>query len=176
MIVLYIIVGFIALLLIVALFAKKDYAVEREGVINAPREKIFNYIKYLKNQDNFSKWAGMDPAMKKDFKGTDGMVGFISAWDSNNKNVGKGEQEIKHISEGKRLDFELRFEKPFKSTSDAYMSTESITDNSTKVKWGFTGKWNYPMNLMGVFMNMDKMVGPDFQTGLDNLKKLMEKE
>lgn len=169
------IVGIIVLLLIIALFVKKDYAVQREIVVNKPKQQVFDYIKYLKNQNDYSKWGGMDPNMKKEFTGTDGTVGFVSAWDSENDDVGKGEQEIKKIEEGNRIDYELRFIKPFKSTSDAYMVTESTSENTTKVKWGFSGKWDYPMNIMGLFMDMDKAVGSDFQTGLENLKRIMEK-
>ncbi len=54
------------------------------------------------------------------------------------------------------------------------MITESVTDSTTKVKWGFIGKMHYPMNLLLLCMNMDKMIGSDLQTGLDNLKKKME--
>src|SRR3954464_4013623 len=89
----------VVLLLIIAFFSKKDYAIEREIVINKPRQEVFNYIKYLRNQQNYSKWVMMDPDMEKDFKGTDGEVGFVYSWKSNNKDVGQGEQEISHISE-----------------------------------------------------------------------------
>jgi uncharacterized membrane protein len=166
----------IVALLIVALFAKKDYAVEKEVVINKPNQEVFDYIKLLKNQNNYSKWATMDANMKKEFRGTDGTVGFVSSWDSDVKDVGKGEQEIKKITEGKRIDYELRFIKPFESTEQTYMATEALSENQTKVKWGFSGRMNYPMNLMLLFMNMEKMVGDDLQTGLNNLKNILEKQ
>lgn len=167
------IVGLIALALIIALFVKKEYAVEREVIINKPKQEVFDYVKMLKNQDNFSVWAMRDPNMKKEYKGTDGTVGFVSAWDGNDQ-VGKGEQEIKKISEGERLDFELRFIKPFEATDDAYMTTEAVAENQTKVKWGFNGKMPYPMNLMLLFMDMDEMLGKDLADGLNNLKKVLE--
>ncbi len=174
MIVLYIIIGIIALLLLSGLVISKDMNVSREIVINKPKAEVFNYIKYLKNQDNFSKWGSMDPNMKKEYTGTDGTVGFVSAWEGNSK-VGKGEQEITAIEEGKRLNFDLRFIKPFKSFSKAFMITEAVSDTATKVTWGFDSKMVYPMNIMKLFMNMEKMVGNDFSTGLTNLKNLMEK-
>ncbi len=86
-----------AIPLIIALFVKKEYEVEREVTINKPKEEVFNYVKHLKNQDNYSKWVRMDPNMRKDFKGIDGTVGFVYAWDGN-KDAGKGEQEIKNIT------------------------------------------------------------------------------
>jgi uncharacterized protein YndB with AHSA1/START domain len=164
----------ILLFLVVAAFMKKDYAVEREIVINKPKQEVFDYIKMLKNQDHYSVWAKMDPNMKKSYKGTDGQVGFVSAWDSKNEDVGKGEQEIKKITEGERLDFELRFKKPFESTEQAYMMTEATGANSTKVKWGFNGHVPYPMNFMLLFMDMEDMIGKDLQNGLKNLKKELE--
>lgn len=166
----------IAIPFIAALFVKREYAVEREITINKPKQQVFDYIKYLKNQDNFSKWATMDPNMKKEYKGTDGTVGFVSSWDSEKKDVGKGEQEIIKITEGERMDFELRFLEPFETKDYAYMSTAALDSTRTNVKWGFNGKMPYPMNLMCLFMNMDEMLGPDLATGLTNLKVVMEKQ
>ncbi|HEX9150497.1 MAG TPA: SRPBCC family protein [Flavobacterium sp.] len=169
------ILAIIAIALIIALFLPKNYAVEREITINQPKDSVFNYVKYLKNQDEFSVWSKKDPAMKKTFKGTDGTVGAIAAWDSKDKNVGVGEQEIKKITEGERIDFELRFKVPFESTDNAYIITEAMSPNQTKVKWGFNGKMPYPMNLMLPIMNMEKMLGKDLQDGLNNLKIVLEK-
>jgi uncharacterized membrane protein len=168
--------GLLTTALATALFLKKKYHVEREVTINKPKSEVFNYLKYLKNQDNFSVWAKMDPNMKSEYKGTDGTVGFISAWESDNKNVGKGEQEIKNIIDGERIDYELRFLKPWKAINPAYITTEEVSINKTKIKWGIHGKMDFPMNLMLLFMNMEKMIGKDFQTGLDNLKNVLEKE
>ena len=169
-----VLVSIIALLLIIALFIKKDYAVEREVVINKPATEVFNYIKYLKNQNNYSKWALMDPNMKKDFRGTDGTIGFVSAWEGNS-DVGKGEQEIKKIIDGQRIETEIRFEKPMRSVAPSFMAIEQLNASQSKVKWGFSGRMPYPFNVMRLFMNMDKMIGKDLQTGLDNLKNLEEK-
>ncbi|MFV5700130.1 SRPBCC family protein [Flavobacterium sp. ZT3R17] len=166
----------IALALIVALFLPKNYAVEREITINQPKDSVFNYIKYVKNQDNFSVWNRKDPKMIKTFSGTDGTIGFVYSWNSQDKNVGVGEQEIKKIIEGERIDFEIRFKVPFESTDNAYIITEAISPNQTKVKWGFDGKMPYPMNLMLAFMNMDKILGKDLQDGLNNLKVVLEKK
>ena len=164
----------IALILIVALFVKKEYAVERVITINLPSQEVFDYVKYLKNQDYYSKWANMDPDMKKTYKGTDGEIGFVSAWESNDKDVGKGEQEIIKITPGERIDFELRFFEPFKATESAFMVTEPINDYQTRVIWGFNGHMKYPMNMMLLFMDFEKMIGDDLSTGLDNLKEKLE--
>jgi hypothetical protein len=117
----------------------------------------------------------MDPNMKKSYRGTDGTVGFVSAWESKIDSVGVGEQEIKKIIEGERVDFELRFIKPFEATEPAFMTTEAVSESQTKVKWGFSGHMDYPMNLMMLFMDFEKMIGDDLQTGLNNLKTVLEK-
>ena len=164
----------IALLLIVALFVGKEYAVEREVIIAKPKSEVFAYVKMIKNQNNYSVWNQKDPDSKMEYKGTDGTVGFVASWDSQMKDVGAGEQEIKKLVEGERLDMELRFKKPFEATDNAYMVTEDAGSNQTKVKWGFNGKMPYPMNLMLLCMNMDKMLGNDLLSGLNNLKGVME--
>jgi hypothetical protein len=138
--ILIVFVVIIGVLLIIALFVKKQYVVEREITVNKPKQEVFDYIKHLKHQDNFSKWVMQDPVMKKNFKGTDGTVGFVYAWDSQNKNAGKGEQEIMNIKEGEKLDVEVRFEKPFAGIAHTPFTTEAVSQNETKVRWGMTGE------------------------------------
>ncbi|MCO6498857.1 MAG: GyrI-like domain-containing protein [Vicingus serpentipes] len=164
----------IAIPFILALFINGKYAVEREVSINQPKAVVFDYVKYLRNQDSFSVWAKKDPNMKKGIEGEDGTVGAFSSWDSEDEEVGKGEQEIIKIIEGERIDFELRFKKPFEATDYAYFVVESLPENQTKVKWGFDGEMKYPMNLMLLFMDMEEMLAPSLQEGLDNLKIVLE--
>ncbi|WP_418358078.1 SRPBCC family protein [Shewanella basaltis] len=164
----------IAIPFIVALFIKTDYSVMRTVTIDKPVSEVFDYVKHLKNQDNFSKWAQMDPEMVKTYRGIDATVGFVSAWASENPDVGVGEQEIIAIDEGKRIDFELRFISPFEATEPAYMTTEAVSAQQTKVNWGFSGHMNYPMNLMFLFVDFETMIGEDLQQGLDTLKVLLE--
>jgi uncharacterized protein YndB with AHSA1/START domain len=80
---------------------KRKHYVKREIIINAPRKKVFEYLQLLKKQDKFNKWARADPGRNREFKGTDGTVGFIIAWNGN-KGVSEGEKEITNIIEGKR--------------------------------------------------------------------------
>jgi hypothetical protein len=170
-----VIAGLVAVTLIVAAIAPRKYNVVREVTIARPAPDVFNYAKFLKNQDHFSVWAQKDPAMIKEYHGTDGTVGFVSSWDSEMDDVGKGEQEITRITDGTRIDFALRFLKPFESNSDAYMTFDAIGANETKVQWGFKGEMPYPMNLIMLFMNMDASVGKDLAAGLVNLKNQVEK-
>lgn len=173
---LIIFVSILALVLIAALFVKKEYAVERSVTINLPKQEVFDYVKYLKNQNNYSVWAKIDPDMKQEFRGTDATVGFVSAWDSPVKEAGKGEQEITGITEGEKIDYVIRFLKPMKSTDNAFMSFKADNDSVTNVVWGFYGKIKYPTNLMLLFMDMDAVLGKDLSGGLENLKALLEKD
>lgn len=169
-----VIVGLVALLLIAGLFVKKEYTIKRSVIINKPKQEVFNYMKLLKNQDYYSKWVMVDPGMKKAFTGTDGTVGFIYAWDSVNKQAGKGEMEIKRITDGEIIESEIRFEKPFKSVATATTITES-SGPQTQVTWGFKSAMPYPMNVMLLFMNFEKLLGKDMETSLMLLKNNLEK-
>lgn len=166
----------VALVLIVALFIDRTIHVERSIVVNKPKNDVFQYIREVKNQDYFSVWNQKDPNMKKTYKGTDGTVGFVYAWDSQNKDVGAGEQEITSITEGQRLNCALRFKRPFENEASTSISTADAGNNATKVTWGFDGSMPYPFNIMRLFTNMDDMLGKDLQGGLDNLKRTLETE
>ena len=175
-IILIAIVAIIAIALLVALFTKKEYTISREITINKPRSEVFNFIKYIHNQDQFNVWVKKDPNVKKESIGTDGTVGYIASWDSNVKDVGKGEQTITNIIEGEKIEMGLHFIKPFEGLADATLETKDAAQtNQTIVQWSFHSKMKYPMNLMLLFMDMEKMLGNDLQTGLDNLKTLLEK-
>ncbi|MFZ4464380.1 MAG: SRPBCC family protein [Bacteroidales bacterium] len=173
-IVFFSILGLVAVVLITTIFLKSEYHVFRSITINKPKTEVFEYAKYLKNQNEYSVWATTDPNMKKEFRGTDGQPGFVSAWDSEVDDVGKGEQEIIKITDGQRIDYELRFIEPFESKDMAYMTFEAVSDSSTQVKWGFDGKMVYPMNIMLLFMDFDAMLGKDLQEGLSKLKVVLE--
>jgi hypothetical protein len=172
--ILVVLILIIASVLIAAYFMPNKYAVEKEITINQPTDSVFNYVRSLKNQNQFSVWANIDPKMKSSITGTDGSVGAISAWESKVKEVGVGEQEITKINEDKRIDFALRFKQPYEDTAIGFMSTDAVAANETKVKWGISGEIAYPMNIMLPFMKIDEMIGNDLQKGLENLKVKME--
>ena len=173
MIAVYILAGIVLLLLLLFLLAPSRYDVSRSVTVRRDPQSVYEYLRFLKNQDHWSPWGKKDPNMKKEFRGTDGTVGATSIWDGN-KEVGAGEQEILSLDPGRRIDSELRFLKPWKSTSQAYLEVEPEGDDATRVRWGFTGRNGFPMRIMMLFMSMDKMVGKDFETGLANLKELLE--
>lgn len=162
----------VVIIVLMILFAPKKYNVQRSITINRPLSEVFNYLKSVKNQDNWSPWKKRDPNMKQSFEGIDGTVGFISKWEGN-KQVGTGEQEIIRIVQNKEVITELRFIKPWKSVSEGYLTVEEAGEH-TKVIWGFRGENKPPMNAMMLFFNMDKAVGKDFDEGLAELKQVLE--
>ena len=165
----------LVMILIAGLFVKKEYTITKEVTINKPNDSIFKYIKYLKNQDNYSVWNRKDPKSIKTYVGQDATIGFLSSWDSQDPNIGSGTQEITKIQENKRFDMDIRFKRPIESTSKAFMSTEKISENSTKVKWSFSGKFDYPVNAIMPLVGVEKMLGNDMQKSLDDLKLILEK-
>ncbi|WP_405382527.1 SRPBCC family protein [Maribacter sp. LLG6340-A2] len=158
------------IVLFLALIAPKNYHVYRSIELDHPTDKVWEHIKYLEKQNQWSPWSKKDPNMEQKIIGTDGTVGAISYWNGN-KEVGEGEQEITKIVDGKRMEQDLRFLKPYKSESESYMDLIELGPNKSKVTWGFSGKNKFPMSIMMLFMNMDKMVGKDFEQGLENLKR-----
>lgn len=172
-IILLVTASIIALLLIIAIFAKKGYNIQCEIIINAPLQKVFDYVKYLKNWDNFNERAVADPTKKDEFKGTDGTVGFIYAW-SGNKKVGEGEKEIKNIIECKKIETEIRFVKPFALTGYTNMVTEPEPGNQTKVTYSNASTLKYPLNIL--LMMVEKNISKDMATSLSVLKNILEKQ
>ncbi|RZM29098.1 MAG: polyketide cyclase [Pedobacter sp.] len=162
----------IVLLLIVAFFVKKDYTVERSLVINKPHQQVYDYLKFIKNQDQYSKWVMTDPTMKKTFTGTDGTVGFNYAWDGNDK-AGQGDQVITKLVDGQQVDTEIHFIRPFAGTAWGTMLTKEMPNGQTEVVWRMKGKNNYPVNLMNLFIG--DMLGKDIDVSLNNLKTIIEK-
>jgi len=171
-IILLVLAGIIALLLIVAIFMKKEHYVNREIIINAPKQKVFDFLKLLGNQEKFNKWAKTDPNRKWEYKGTDGTVGYIIAW-SGNRSAGEGEKEIMNIIDGKRIETEIRFIRPMRVTASVIMETESLSEDQTKVNLINTGTMKYPMNL---FIPMaEKNFPKDMDESLKTLKDVLEK-
>ncbi|PIB23641.1 polyketide cyclase [Maribacter sp. 4U21] len=171
--VIYILLGIVVLVVFLALIAPKTYNVSRTIEIDSPKANVFPYLKFLNKQSEWSPWAKKDPDMERKLTGTDGEVGAISCWNGN-KDVGEGEQEITKIVDGERVEGRLRFFKPWKSESNCYMDLEETASGKSKVTWGFSGKNKFPFSIMMLFMSMDKMVGKDFEEGLESLKTQLE--
>jgi len=162
----------VVLLLIVALFVPKNFSFEKTVTIDAPIDSVWVNVNSLTALDKWSPWNDHDPVMKKELKGTDGTVGAMQSWESTI--VGTGSQTIATIEKPTLFETDLNFYKPQKSHGKAFVKLVS-EGTRTKATWGMTGNMPYPMNLMHLFMNMDKMMGKDWNNGLNKLKKISEK-
>ena len=151
----------------------KDMVIEKNVSINKNINEVFNFLRQTKNQDKFSVWNMKDPNMKRNYSGTDGTKGFVYSWNSKDKNVGAGSQEIKNISEGNRIDYELRFIRPMQNTAASSFVLDKIDENNTSVTWTFQSPTKFPMSLFApIFKNM---LGKQLNQSLQNLKALLEK-
>lgn len=170
--ILLIVAGLIALLLILAAFMKKAHYVKRDIIINTTAQKAFDYLKLLKHQDEFNEGAMAGTDRKREYRGTDGTVGFIYAW-SGDKDAGEGEKEIKGLVEGKRIDMEIRFVKPMQVRAYIVMETEALSNGQTKVSWSNAGTLNYPLNAL--IPMMERSVAKGMDRSLLTLKSILEK-
>ncbi|HEV7781937.1 MAG TPA: SRPBCC family protein [Chitinophagaceae bacterium] len=171
--ILVVIGSLIALLLIIALLTKKEFSIEREITINRTKADVFNYTRMLKNQEKYSVWIMKDPNVQIVYTGTDGTVGATSAWKSDDKHVGIGEQEIKKVHEEESIETEIRFKKPFEDTNYALTSVKDAGNGQTIINTRFYGTNKFPKNLMNLLM--DKMLGKDMRQNLENIKNNLEK-
>ncbi len=115
-----------------------------------------------------------DPGMKKNYRGTDGTVGFMYGWDSTMKNVGAGEQEITGIEEGKSIDYTVRFFRPMQNTATTRFLVKGTGEKGTTVTWKFESPSKFPMVLFTPVFKV--MLGKDLEKGLINLKRILEKQ
>jgi len=170
--ILLVIGGIIALFLIAALLIPKKFSIQKEVRIHRPVTPVFDYLKQIRNQEKYSVWVMRDPNIRLEYTGTDGEVGFKSAWESEDKNVGIGEQEITAIKNGESIEVEIRFKKPFQATNWARTTVTEDGEGQTRVSQVFYGNSKYPMNVMNLMM--DKLVGRDMVQNMNNLKKILE--
>ena len=150
-----------------------DFRVQRSTVIKAPAEKIFPFINDFKQWGAWSPYEKIDPAMKRIYGATTAGKGATYAWEGNN-NVGSGSMEILNAPAPSQVTIKLDFMKPFEAHNTADFTLMPSADGTT-VTWAMHGKQPFLGRVMCMFMNMDRMIGTDFETGLANLKALAEK-
>jgi uncharacterized protein YndB with AHSA1/START domain len=163
----------IAIVLILASAKPDTFRIQRAAVMNAPAEKIFPLIADFHQWLNWSPWEGRDPALKRTYSGAARGQGAVYAWDGN-RNVGAGRMEILEASAPSKIVIKLDFIKPFEGHNTAEF-TMLPQGGATNVIWVMHGPSPFMSKVMQVFMNMDRMIGRDFEAGLSNLKAVSEK-
>lgn len=162
----------IAAVLIYATTKPDALHVERSINIKATPENIFALINDFHLWDEWTPY-NKDPAMKKTYSGSDRGVGAHYAWEGN-KEVGKGEISITAVTPPNKIVMDLHMIEPFEGHNVATF-TLATAGNSTKVTWSLDDKQKFMVKVLGLFLNMDKMIGRDFEAGLAKLKVIAEK-
>jgi hypothetical protein len=162
-----------AVVIVLALAAKKPdtFTYARSTRINAPPEKIATLVSDFRKWGAWSPYEHRDPQLKRTYSGNASGVGSVYAWEGN-KSVGSGRMEILE-STPKHVRIKLDFLAPFKASNIAEF-TFVPQGGATDVSWAMTGKNVFIGKLMSVFLNMDKMIGNDFETGLASMKAAAE--
>ena len=150
-----------------------EFTVRRSTRIKAAPDRIFPQINDFHNWAAWSPWEKLDATMRKTFSGAPSGKGAIYEWEGNSK-VGKGRMEIVDASVPRNVAIKLDFERPFRANNMAEFTLDPQAD-STDVTWSMRGGSAFMMKVMGVFMNMDKLIGRDFEAGLANLKANAER-
>jgi hypothetical protein len=174
-IVIAVVVLLVVLLAGILVFAatKPDtFGVRRATSIKAPPEKIFPHINDFRRWGSWSPYEHRDPAMKRTLGGAPSGTGAVYEWDGNNK-VGAGRMEITATSPPSKITIKLDFIRPFEGHNIAEFTLDRNGD-ATTLTWAMHGPNRYIGKVMGIFLDMDNMIGKDFETGLANLKTLAE--
>jgi hypothetical protein len=171
----------LAILIVVVIAGVLGYAstkpdslhVERTAVISAPPTTVFALINDFREWPKWSPWEQLDPEMKRTLSGAPAGPGSVYEWEGNS-DVGKGRMEITGASEPTNVNIKLDFLEPYEGHNTTTFTLQPSADQ-TAVRWTMDGPSPYMMKVMSVFMNMDKMIGDDFEKGLANLKATAER-
>jgi len=168
-----VIVVIVAICCVVVAIQPAHYHVERSATINAPALLVFNQVNDFHKWDTWSPWARLDPNMKTSYEGAPTGNGAVYSW-SGNSNVGEGRMTITDSKPGESIKIKLEFIKPFASTTATVFDFKP-QGNQTAVTWTMDGENNFVGKAFGLVMNMDKLVGGDFEKGLAQMKAIAEK-
>jgi uncharacterized protein YndB with AHSA1/START domain len=151
-----------------------EFSVQRSISIKAEPTKIYPLLVDFRQWPAWSPWEKLDPTMKRTLSGPASGRGAVYAWEGSSK-VGAGRMEIKEANAPSTVLIQLDFLKPFEAHNVADFTLAPRPDATTEVFWEMRGPTPFVSKLMSVFVDMDKMIGKDFETGLANLKAVAEK-
>jgi len=162
----------LVIFIIVVALQPSDFRIVRSTHVSAPPERVFPLVNDFHQWQEWSPWAKLDPAAKNSFEGPSSGVGAIFRWSGNNE-VGEGSMTITESKPSERILLRLEFLKPMAGTSLTEFTFQPQGDK-TVVTWAMTGQNNFVGRAMCLVMNMDKMVGGQFEKGLETMKALAE--
>lgn len=162
----------IAALIAVAATRPDQFRIERSATIEAAPERVFPFINDFHRWQAWSPYERRDPAMQRSYEGPAAGEGAVYGW-SGNKNIGSGRMQITESTPSSRIEIKLEFFAPFKANNTAEFTLEPRGEG-TQLTWAMYGRSSFTSKLMGLFVNMDKMVGKDFEEGLGSLRSASE--
>lgn len=162
----------VAAVLLFATTRADSFHVQRSIVIHAPADKVFPLINNLHRWTSWSPYEMLDPAMQRTYGGAPEGTGASYAWNSKSK-AGAGTMNITESTPSSQIIIALDFTKPFEGHNTAQFNLDSKAD-STLVTWAMYGPTPYLAKVIGIFFNMDQLIGQDFELGLKNLKTVAE--
>lgn len=162
----------VVLLLIFVATRPAEYQVTRAGRMTAPPARVFEQVNDFHKWEAWSPWEKIDPALRRTFAGPTQGVGANYKW-VGNKNVGEGQMTITESRPGELVRIRLEFLKPFAAVSESVF-TFRPEGNETVTNWTMNGRNSFMAKAMCLFMNMDKMIGGQFEKGLANMKSVVE--
>ncbi len=172
LIALSVIAGLIAVFLIVVALQPGEYQVSRSATIDAPPAAVFAHVNDLHQWEEWSPWAKLDPNAKNTFTGPESGKGAVFAWAGNDE-VGEGKMTITTSQPPEKIELSLEFVKPFADQADVGFTFEPEGEK-TNVTWSMHGENNFIEKGFCLFMDMEKMIGEQYEKGLVNLKKVVE--
>ncbi|MBI1319386.1 MAG: polyketide cyclase [Candidatus Hydrogenedens sp.] len=170
------IIGILALLAAVLFFAVSRqpdrFRIARSAHIDAAPERVFHFLNDFHEWVYWSPWEERDPDLKRTYEGAPSGPGARYHW-VGNKNVGEGTMTLTDSAPGEFVAIQIEFLKPFAATNQVRF-TLTPDHGGTRVEWAMEGTNNLMGKLFGLLMNMDKMIGTDFDHGLAKLRAAAE--
>ncbi len=161
-----------AIVAILVALQPSTFALERETVVEAKPEVVFNLVNDFHQWDRWSPWAKLDPDMETTYTGPESGKGAIYTWNGNSE-VGEGRMTIKESKPNEEITIFLEFMKPFEATNNT-LFTFSPAGDGTRVVWSMSGENNFIAKAFNMLMDMDAMVGASFEQGLADMKAAAE--
>ncbi len=162
----------VAAFMVVVAMQPSEFRVARSAIVFAPASDVFAQVNDFHKWQEWSPWAKLDPNAKSSFEGPAAGEGAIFEWSGNDK-IGEGRMTLIESKPGELIRIKLDFVKPMEGTSIAQFAFKPQGDR-TAVTWSMTGQNNFIAKAFCLFVNMDKMVGGDFEKGLENLRAVAE--
>ena len=157
---------------VVVIMQPSEFRVARSATMSAPASAVFAQVNDFHKWDAWNPWGKIDPAMKQNYQGAPVGAGAIYSWAGNNQ-VGEGRMTMTESRPSDLIRIKMEFYKPFAATSTAEF-TFRPAGNQTAVTWSMTGNNNFMAKAIHLFMNMDKMIGGQFEKGLASMKSIVE--